>query len=462
MKFNVLVVEDNIASGESLIELLEEFDFRGIHETTAEDGLKRIESTDIDIVLADLNLPGKDGLWLLDEVKKEHKNIPLIMITGDTSVDNAVSAIKSGAYDYLSKPIDMNRLQAVMTGASRMRKLSLENEHLSSSNSQIDPFEAMIGEGKAISALKKIVTRVGPTPASVLILGESGTGKELVANAIVACSDRKKNSYIRLNSAALPKDTLESELFGHVKGAFTGAIKDRKGKFELAHKGTLFLDEIGDMPMETQVKLLRVIQEGEFERVGGSDVIKVDVRIIAATNKDLLKEVDAGNFREDLYYRLNVIQVAVPALRERRDDIEMLSTRFLETFAGKNKMSIAPDALELLKEYHWPGNIRELKNIMERLSIIVLDDVISAKDLPAELLGKTVTRSNVKNTNSEVTSHTFQGTMEEIEREAILNALRETNGVKSDAAKLLSIGLKTLYRKLDKYAEEGVDLSFLK
>ncbi len=455
MRFNILVVEDNVTAGESLVELLEDLDFKGLLETSAESGLKQIEQGDIDIVLADLNLPGKDGLWLLEEIKKDHANIPLVMITGNTSVDVAVKAIKMGAYDYLSKPIDMNRLQVVLTGASRMRKLSLENERLNEASNTEDSFAAMIGNGKKIAELKSMISRVGPTPASVLILGESGTGKELVANSIVACSDRSKSSYIRLNSAALPKDTLESELFGHIKGSFTGALKDRKGKFELAHKGTLFLDEIGDMPMDTQVKLLRVLQEGEFERVGGSEVIKVDVRIIAATNKDLLSLVEKGEFREDLYYRLNVIQVAVPPLRERVEDVEILSKTFIDNFAGQNKKKLDESALAILKAYAWPGNIRELRNIMERISIISPNDTIRAGDLPQELVGnKTPSKASV--------STDYEGTMEEIERDAILSVLKKTNGVKSEAAKKLGIGLKTLYRKLDKYAEEGVDLSFLK
>jgi two-component system, NtrC family, response regulator HydG len=456
MKFKVLVVEDNVSAGEALVELLEEeFDFSAHHETSAESGLKKIENGDVDIVLADLSLPGKDGLWLLEEIKQHHSNIPVVMITGNTSVDVAVRAIKSGAYDYLSKPIDMNRLQVVLTGATRMRKLSLENERLVESNNIEDPFAQMIGKSNKLSELKGMISKVGPTPASVLILGESGTGKELVANAIVACSDRNKSPYIKLNSAALPKDTLESELFGHIKGSFTGALKDRKGKFELAHKGTLFLDEIGDMPMDTQVKILRVLQEGEIERVGGSEVIKVDVRIIAATNKDLLSLVENGSFREDLYYRLNVIQVAVPPLRERVDDIEILSESFLNNFSGSNKKLLDAGALTVLKEYAWPGNIRELRNIMERLSIICPNDVIVAEDLPRELIGnKPIAKTGVSNE--------FTGTMEDIEREAILASLRKTNGVKSETAKELGIGLKTLYRKLDKYTEEGIDLSFLK
>jgi DNA-binding NtrC family response regulator len=311
----------------------------------------------------------------------------------------------------------------------------------------------IMGESPAVKHLREIILRVAPTPASVLILGESGTGKELVANALVANSNISRAPYIKLNSAALPKDTLESELFGHVKGSFTGAIKDRKGRFELAHGGTLFLDEIGDMPLETQVKLLRVLQEGEFERVGGSEVIKVDVRIIAATNRNLMKAVKEGRFREDLYYRLNVIQVEVPALRERGEDVMLLAQNFVDHFCGEGVKRFDLGSQKILMAHNWPGNIRELKNIAERLSIIVIDNVIQDKDLPAEIRSP--------NEEGDV-SQNILGKMDDIERNAILSTLRKTSGVKSEAAKHLGIGLKTLYRKLEKYEEEGHDLSFLK
>jgi two-component system response regulator HydG len=310
----------------------------------------------------------------------------------------------------------------------------------------------MMGESPAMQEMQEMILRVAPTPASVLILGESGTGKELVANALVSHSDRARKPYIKMNSAALPKDTLESELFGHVKGAFTGAIKDRKGRFELANGGTLFLDEIGDMPMETQVKLLRVIQEGEFERVGGSEIIRVDVRIIAATNRNLPQAVKEGEFREDLYYRLNVIQIHVPPLRERRDDISQLAEIFLKRYGTKGKR-LDQGALEALNSYDWPGNIRELKNIMERLGIIVAGETIGISDLPSEVQTPE---------SHESSSNEISGTMDDIERQAIFSALRQSKGVKSEAAKTLGIGLKTLYRKLDKYQEEGHDLEFLK
>jgi DNA-binding NtrC family response regulator len=452
LKFNVLIVEDNVSAGEAMLELLEEFDCRGVLSTTAEDGLSKLESTDIDIILADVNLPGEDGLWLLGEVNESHPTIPVVMITGDTSIDNAVQAIKKGAYDYLSKPIDLQRLEAVLTGAGRMRRLALEKDL--EKRDHEEGTMGIIGESPAVERLRQIITRVAPTPASVLILGESGTGKELVANAVVANSKRSRAPYIKLNSAALPKDTLESELFGHVKGSFTGAIKDRKGRFELAHGGTLFLDEIGDMPMETQVKLLRVLQEGEFERVGGSEVIKVDVRIIAATNRNLMKAVKDGSFREDLYYRLNVIQVEVPALRERGEDVMLLAQKFVDQFCGEGIKSFDLGARKGLMAHHWPGNIRELKNIAERLSIICPDSVIQERDLPSEI--------RLSSEGGEEEAQSILGKMDDIERQAIFSTLKKTGGVKSDAAKSLGIGLKTLYRKLEKYEEEGHDLSFLK
>ena len=451
MKFNILVVEDNLSAGEALLELLEDYNSRGVLAKSAEEGMALIESRDIDIVLADVNLPGEDGMWLLEEVNRSHPTIPVVMITGDTSIDNAVQAIKKGAYDYLSKPIDLKRLEVVLTGAGRMRQISLEKDL--AQRDQTSGEMGIMGESPAVKHLRSIILRVAPTPASVLILGESGTGKELVANALVANSKISRAPYIKLNSAALPKDTLESELFGHVKGAFTGAIKDRKGRFELAHGGTLFLDEIGDMPLETQVKLLRVLQEGEFERVGGSEVIKVDVRIIAATNRNLMKAVKDGRFREDLYYRLNVIQVEVPPLRERGEDVMILAQNFVDHFCGEGVKRFDLEAQKVLMAHTWPGNIRELKNVAERLSIIVVDNVIQEKDLPTEIRMPLEEGGEAQN---------ILGKMDDIERNAILSTLRKTSGVKSEAAKYLGIGLKTLYRKLEKYEEEGHDLSFLK
>lgn len=448
MKLNVLVVEDNPNAGEAMVELLEEFDCKALLASSSEEGLRILELNDIDTILADVNLPGEDGLWLLDEVQKSSPDIPVFMITGDASINTAVEAIKRGANDYLSKPIDLQRLEVVLTSARRLRQAALEKE-LSAGQSG---FGEMVGASPAMQEMQEMILRVAPTPASVLILGESGTGKELVANSLVAHSDRARKPYIKMNSAALPKDTLESELFGHVKGAFTGAIKDRKGRFELANGGTLFLDEIGDMPMETQVKLLRVIQEGEFERVGGSEIIRVDVRIIAATNRNLPQAVKEGEFREDLYYRLNVIQIHVPPLRERREDIQQLAEVFLKRY-GSNGKGLDDQALEALKAYEWPGNIRELKNIMERLGIIVAGESIGVSDLPSEVQNPSIDApQDIK----------VSGTMDEIERQAIFSALKQSGGVKSEAAKALGIGLKTLYRKLEKYQEEGHNLDFLK
>lgn len=449
MKLNVLVVEDNIGTGEALVELLEDFNCKGFLAPSAEEAMDLLEEKDIDTILADVNMPGKGGLWLLDEVQS--LGIPVVMITGDSSIDTAVTAIKNGAYDYLSKPIDLQRLEVVLTGTKRLRQMELEKALRNDTKSQ--DFGGILGSSPAVMHLKDMISKVAPTPASVLILGESGTGKELVANAIVERSDRSNAPYIKLNSAALPKDTLESELFGHVKGAFTGAIKDRKGRFELANGGTLFLDEIGDMPLETQVKILRVLQEGEIERVGGDEVISVDVRIIAATNHNLVDAVAEGRFREDLYYRLNVIQLEVPPLRDRGDDILTLAQNFVDRYCGEGKKHLDPTTTRSLLKHHWPGNIRELKNIMERLSIIVSGDVIQESDLPPEIRQPGIPRGDAP---------LLHGTMEDIEREAIFAALKKTGHVKSEAAKHLGIGLKTLYRKLEKYEDEGHDLSFLK
>ncbi|MBF0243734.1 MAG: sigma-54-dependent Fis family transcriptional regulator [Planctomycetes bacterium] len=454
MKHTVLIVEDHIATGESLLELLGEFGYRGIHEKTAEDALDVMRRSDIDVVLADLALPGHDGMWLLEQIKESALGIPLIVVTGNASIESAVTATKMGAYDYLQKPIDVNRLETVLLRAVEWR-MTRQREALSMGIDNDDPFREILGISPGIEKVKNLIRKAAPTQASILILGESGTGKELVAKAIVACSHRNRGPFLAVNSAALPKDTLESELFGHIKGAFTGAIKDRKGRFELADGGTLFLDEIGDMPIETQVKLLRVIQEGEFERVGGSEVIKVDVRIIAATNQDLDELVKRGSFREDLYYRLNVIQVVLPPLRRRKEDIVLLAETFLKNFCRGESKRFREEAIHALRNYGWPGNIRELRNIMERLSIIVSDEVIGLADLPSEI-------SQFRNPPpDELAKKSQPESLDELEKQALLDTLRKTNGVKSEAAKILGIGLKTLYRKLEKYEKEGVDLTFL-
>lgn len=453
MKLCVLVVEDNMATGEALVELLQTLQYHGRHVKSAEEALEVVESEDIDIILADLNLPGKNGLWLVEQSVSRHR-LPIIMITGNATVDTAVEAIKKGAHDYLSKPVDLKRLEAVLTSAARLRTLALQNELLAKGDGRGDPLGNMVGKSPAMNRLKEMIARVAKSDASVLILGESGTGKELVAGAVVALSPRANHPYIRLNSAALPKDTLESELFGHVKGAFTGAIKDRRGKFELAHEGSLFLDEIGDMSLDTQSKLLRVLQEGEFERMGGSEVISVDVRIITATNRDLREMVEQRHFREDLYFRLNVVPIEVPPLRQRKGDISMMAESFLKHYCGKEPKYLSREALAALESYPWPGNVRELKNIMERLSIIVLTERIEPGDLPAE-----ISSGGGKATLGGAALR--RGTIEDMEREAIFKALRDHQGVKSEVARQLGIGLKTLYRKLDKYQEEGYDLRTL-
>lgn len=457
MKQTVLVVDDNANQGETLMDLLEELGYRGLHVLSAEEAEKSLEEHDVDILLVDISLPGKSGMWLLEKVRQALPSVPVVMVTGNTSTDIAVQAIKMGALDYIEKGQETERLEVVLTNASRIRQLWLRTE-LNDEIDADDPFRSFVGKSLPVKRVFEIIRRVGPTDAGVLILGESGTGKELVANAIVACSGRNRGPYLKVNSAALPKDTLESELFGHVKGSFTGAIRDRKGRFELAHGGTLFLDEIGEMPLSTQVKLLRVLQEGEFERVGGSEVIKVDVRIIAATNQNLFDMVREGKFREDLYYRLNVIQIELPPLRDRKEDIPLLCTYFLSQFCSKNEMSLAPETLKALSEYLWPGNIRELRNVIERISIIAPGPVIQPRDLPAEITsGEMSEEVDIKDDDE-----SFEGTLEDMEREAIIRVLKKTNGVKQEAARMLGIGVKTLYRKLEKYQEEGVNLDFLK
>ncbi|MGZ0016346.1 sigma-54-dependent transcriptional regulator [Yeosuana sp. AK3] len=368
----ILIIEDEAAIRRVLVKILsEENDSYQVEE--AEDGLEgvdKIKKDDFDLVLCDIKMPKMDGVEVLEAVKKIKPEIPIVMISGHGDLDTAVNTMRLGAFDYISKPPDLNRLLNTVRNALDRKELVLENKLLKKKVSK--NFE-MIGDSKAISRIKEMIEKVAPTDARVLITGSNGTGKELVAHWLHQKSDRSNGPMIEVNCAAIPSELIESELFGHVKGAFTSAVKDRAGKFEAANQGTIFLDEIGDMSLSAQAKVLRALQESRIQRVGSDKDIKVDVRVIAATNKDLKKEIEAGRFREDLYHRLAVILIQVPALNERREDIPLLINHFTEKIAsehGTTKKIFTDKAIKLLQDYDWTGNIRELRNVIERLIIL--------------------------------------------------------------------------------------------
>lgn len=378
----VLIVDDETTIIESLEGILSDDGFEVIHAFNGYEALKKIEADSPDIVLLDIWMPGMDGIETLKEIKKIAPSLPVVMITGHGSIEAAVDATKSGAYDFLEKPLSLDKVMVTINNALNFRKLEEENIYLRKKTIQKN---SIAGTSPAIQKLYGEIMSAAPTDSSILITGENGTGKELVARTIHQFSLRPEEPFIIINCAAIPPENLDSELFGHEKGAFEGAKSKNKGKFELASGGTLFLDEIGDMNITTQAKILRALESKTFQRIGGGRTLHMDVRLIASSNKDLEKEIQTGNFRQDLYFRLNVIPIHVPALRERKEDIPLLADIFLEKFAvsaqGKKK-TLTGNALKLLSEYDWPGNVRELKNLMERLSIMISPQIIDIADIP--------------------------------------------------------------------------------
>jgi DNA-binding NtrC family response regulator len=452
--YTVLIVDDHESTRDTLTDVVKQAGHSPIAAKNAVQAFDRIENDEIDIVFTDLMLPDPDtsGLEIVERVKRDLPGVPVVLITAHGSEEVAVSAMKRGATDYLAKPLDLNRFRATLDGASRLRRLYVENQGL---HRELDSRQALgeiIGESASIKAIKEQIRQVAPTGASVLIQGANGTGKELVANAIHAGSERADKPYIKVAVAALPPELLESELFGHEKGAFTGAHKRRKGRFERANGGTLFLDEIGAMPAATQVKLLRAIQEREFERVGGTETIKTDIRLVCATNENLEKAMAEGRFREDLYYRIHVIRVDLPPLRERKDDIPLLVKRFVEEFPARDGSvkEVSPEVMEALRAYDWPGNVRELRNALESLCITSTGPIIEAAALPPRM--RPPADALASSAGKDLPGAALVGLkLEEIEARAIEATFHAAEGNKTRAAKLLGIGLKTFYRKLVKY-----------
>jgi len=407
---------------------------------------------EIDLVITDLRMPGTDGLTVLKETKEANREINVLLVTGFGSVENAVEAMKLGADDYLTKPIDLFEFRTRVSKLIKNVSLNREVDELHIRLDKHYGFDEIIGKSANMELLFDKIRAVSGTHASVLLLGESGTGKELIANAVHQHSKKKANRFLAINCAAIPSDILESELFGHERGAFTGAISRKIGKFEIASSGTIFLDEIGDMSMDLQVKLLRVLENREFMRVGGNEVVTINSRFIFATNKNLMKAIEDKTFREDLYYRINVISLEIPPLRERTSDIPMLAHFYIQKFAEENEKSITeiqPALMEALMNFQWPGNVRELKNVMENLVIFCKDGKLSKNDLAPSFFAKTV-------------NHEFkipQGmTMDDLERAAIYQTLEHVGGNKTKAAEVLKIGLRTLQRKLKDYEGETEEL----
>ena len=447
----ILVVDDNRTERETLVDIIETLEYKALSAPTAEEALTIIKDNAIDLILTDLKLPKMNGLELLSEVQKNNRGIPVILVTGYESVDTAITAMKNDAQDYLVKPLSKQTLQKAIESALKIRRMYLEKEGLKEKLDEQDAFQKMIANSPKMIKVVNTIKQVAKSNATVLINGETGTGKELVAESIFKCSKRMNKPFIKVNLAALPSEIIESELFGHEKGAFTSAVKTRKGRFELADEGTLFLDEVSEMPLNIQVKLLRVLQEQEFERVGSVESIKTDIRIIAATNKNLADCVKMGTFREDLFYRLNVVVIDLPPLRERKEDIPAMIKSFLKEFSAEidKKLSIAPEVVDALLTFHWPGNVRQLRNIIERLTVTCSGDRIELDQLPDEILEKKIDSYK----NLEVSAGL---TMDEIERRHIINTLKRFNGKKNQAAKELNIGLKTLYRKIERYGIENL------
>jgi two-component system, NtrC family, response regulator len=449
----VLIVDDEKNYTRILGAVLEEEGFEILTANSGPEALEVLEGSDVDLVLTDMKMPLMDGIQLLEKIKTRDSELPVIMMTAHGTVDKAVEAMQKGAYSYILKPFDNDRLIIYVRKAVAMFRVIKENRDLRNAVSSQYSFGNIIGKSKVMQQVFDKIRKVAPSNATVLIEGESGTGKELVAKSIHFNSPRREKPFVAVNCSALAETLLESELFGHEKGAFTGAVSMRKGRFELADTGTLFLDEIGDMSTGLQVKLLRVLQEKVFERVGGTKPIAVNIRVIAATNRNLKEEMKKGRFREDLYYRLNVVHIALPSLKQRQQDIRLLLDHFIKKYADERKHSVPvtgidPDVERLFYEYSWPGNVRELENLIERLMIMSPGGVITPADLPKSFKETAHDDLYIESVPADAKLY---GTLTMIEKTMILRALKKTGYVQSRAAELLGIGKSGLNQKIKKY-----------
>ena len=449
MNQNILIIDDERNIRRTLDMILSGEGYQVFTCAEAQASLDILQKERIHLVLLDIVMPEINGLDLLSKLLGVRPNLAVIMISGHGSVQNAVLAIKRGAYDFLEKPLDRDKVLLAISRALQTRELAAENRHL---KQQIEGRYEMVGQSPVLSEIRNQIARVAPTNGRVLVLGESGTGKELIARAVHKMSHRAKNSFVKVNCAAIPEELIESELFGSDRGAFTGAVKTRDGKFLQADGGTLFLDEIGDMSLSVQAKVLRALEQGEFERVGGAKTFRVDVRVIAATNKNLHAEVEQGKFREDLYFRLNVVPLTAPPLRERREDIPALAEHFLKAYAEENGFlpkALSAEARDLLLQYDWPGNIRELKNLVERLSIMVSGDTIYPENLPT-LDGMTIPRQPDSFPDLGA-GKTLRQVREAVERHYIAQALARHRGNVTRASNALGIERTNLHKKIKQY-----------
>jgi two-component system response regulator HydG len=445
----VLVVDDDAANRVTMERILAREGYRVVHAESGREAMQLLRDERVDLVLTDLKMPGMSGLDLLKAARKVDPDLEVVVMTAYGTVETAVEAMKEGAYDFVSKPLRRLELVTTLKKALDKRLLQLENRRLRERLAAVGEGE-VIGRSNAMRALLDEVEQVAPSDATVLLSGESGTGKSRLARMIHQMSRRRNGKLVTLNCAAIPESLLESELFGYEKGAFTGAVARKEGRFDLADRGTLFLDEVTEMIPNAQVRLLRVLQDGEYERVGGTETLRADVRVIAATNRDIEKEVAAGRFREDLYYRLNVIPLAVPALRDRAADVPLLAQHFLVRFSEKNRKPLdgfTPEALEAMAAYRWPGNVRELENAIERAVVLCRNERIGVDDLPPPLREGT---SGRKRLSFEV------GTpLKVVERQMIEETLRYCNGDKNLAASLMGITARTIYRREAEWGEEA-------
>ncbi|HEY6838929.1 MAG TPA: sigma-54 dependent transcriptional regulator [Geobacteraceae bacterium] len=455
MNETILVVDDEESIRASLAGILEDEGYRPLLAVDGVEAIGLVQKEAPDLVLLDIWMPRLDGLETLKKLKEVNAALTVVMMSGHGTIETAVKSTKLGAYDFIEKPLSLDKVIVTVKNALAVRRLTEENDSL---RGQVLRDHEMVGTSPPMRKLVEQIGLVAPANASVLITGENGTGKELVARAVHFNSQRHNKPFVEINCAAIPEELIESELFGHERGAFTGATSQKKGKFDLADGGTIFLDEIGDMSLKTQAKVLRILQERKFERVGGNRTIEVDVRIIAATNKVLEDEIRAGNFREDLFYRLNVVPFTVPSLRERKEDIPLLVDHFLDLFCrreGRERKIVLPEAVARLKDYDWPGNVRELKNIIERLVIMTPGGTIGAEQLPDYLAAEGGRESAGLRLAGPIEHNTLREAREEFEKEFIIQKLEENDWNISKTAEAIELERSNLHRKIKSY---GIDL----
>ncbi len=447
--YNILIIDDETAQRDILTGYMKKKGYKIFSASSGKEGIEIAEKNPVDIILSDFKMPDLSGLDVLEQVKKINPEISFVVVTAFGTVENAVKAMRLGAFDYISKPVDLDELDLMIDRIIEHKNLVSENQLLKTQLQEKHKISSIISQSPKMEEVINIAARVAESKATVLITGENGTGKEVLAKAIHYLSPRKDSPFVAVNVPALTETLLESELFGHEKGAFTGADKLKKGRFEIAHTGTLFLDEVGDIPQSLQVKLLRILQEHQFERVGGTEKIEVDVRIIAATNKHLEQKIKDGSFREDLYYRLNVVSIKIPPLRERKEDIIPLTDNFIGKFCKENKkekLEVSKEAGDVLMKYNYPGNVRELENMIERAVVLTRGNVITLNDLPMNLKGFKEER-----TLAAVGKGTLTEQVEALEKQLIFDALQESGGNQTKAGKLLGLTERNLRYKLKKY-----------